>query len=132
MANAYYHAVSSAKKFGGSPESYMAIHQWFDDTKKCWGDTRHRAIKHHTHGIFWCEERFGPTIEVTLDDGRTKQVPTRLVAEQHVTEDCGFIPTIENWLDQLPHKKWMLVGAAKLSKTLDQDDRRTVPEATSP
>lgn len=121
MANAWHHAVSSARKFGGKPEMYLEIHQWFDNTKSAYADSRHRAIKHHSHGIFWCEERFGPTITVTLDDGRVKQVPTRLVGEQHVIEDCGFIPTIENWLDELPRKEWMIRGAKPLSRTLEAD-----------
>ena len=34
MANCYYHALSSVKKWGGVPEDYQAIHDWFDDSKK--------------------------------------------------------------------------------------------------
>ena len=33
MANPYHHSVSSSKKYGGTPEDYQAIHDWFDDTK---------------------------------------------------------------------------------------------------
>ena len=28
MSHPYYHAMSSARVFGGKPEDYLAIHQW--------------------------------------------------------------------------------------------------------
>ena len=43
MANCYHHSVSSAKKFGGKPEDYQAIHDWFDESKKIMANFRHRA-----------------------------------------------------------------------------------------
>jgi len=93
----YHHALSSAKKFGGVPADYIEIHQWFDETKSLMGDARHRALRHHTAGIFWCEDKFG--VLVTRADG--KDVPVRLVAEQHVMEDMGFLPTPEWWLSKM-------------------------------
>jgi hypothetical protein len=30
MAHPYHHAVSSARKFGGTPADYQSIHDWFD------------------------------------------------------------------------------------------------------
>ena len=30
MAHCYYHALSSIRKWGGVPEDYLALHQWFD------------------------------------------------------------------------------------------------------
>jgi len=96
----YYHALSSVKKFGGRWVDYLEIHAWFDETKSLIGDARHRALRHHTAGIFWCEERFGRVIYIG-QDGETKPVPTRLVAEQHVMEDMGFLPTPEWWLKQM-------------------------------
>jgi hypothetical protein len=30
MAHPYHHAVRSARLFGGRPEDYLAIHDWFD------------------------------------------------------------------------------------------------------
>lgn len=97
----YHHALSSAKKFGGRWCDYLDIHSWFDETKSLMGDARHRALRHHAAGIFWCEQQFGRIIHVG-EDGKTKAVPTRLVAEQHVTEDMGFIPTVEWWLSKMP------------------------------
>jgi hypothetical protein len=34
MAHSYHHAVSSARKFGGVPEDYTAVHSWFDRSKE--------------------------------------------------------------------------------------------------
>jgi hypothetical protein len=103
MAHPYHHALKSVKKFGGSPEDYLAIHNWFDATKAHYGDFRHRALRHHTLGIFECEEKFGVTL--VTSDGKT--VPVRLVAEQHVNDDCGFIPTVCDWLGNLARQEWM-------------------------
>ena len=104
MAHAYHHALSSAKHFGGKAEDYQSIHDWFDCTKEFEPTFRHRALRHHTHGIFECEKVFGITI--LNSDG--KHVPTRLIGEQHVREDfSGFIPTVHDWLKGIPQEPWM-------------------------
>lgn len=104
MAHAYHHAKSSAKKFGGHPDDYIAIHSWFDETKQYEPSFRHRALRHHTQGIFECEKVFGVTI--TNSDG--KEIPTRFIGEQHVKEDfSGYIPTVADWLADIPPQKWM-------------------------
>ena len=58
----HIHAESSVKKFGGVPTDYLKIHQWFDATKEQWPDNRHRALRHHTFGIFDAERVFGAVI----------------------------------------------------------------------
>lgn len=118
MANPYHHAVSSARKFGGVPEDYQKIHDWFDDTKAAFADFRHRALKHHSLGIFWCEEKFGTTI--TNSDG--KKVPVRWIGEQHVREDCGHIPSPQDWLIHLKPEKWMGRPPVKLEVELEKTE----------
>jgi hypothetical protein len=113
MANPWHHALSSAKKWGGEPDDYMPIHTWFDETKRDMPDFRHRALRHHSEGIFLCEKIFGPT--VTLSTG--KAIPTRWVAEQHVMEDLGRIPTAADWLREMEPKPWMN-RSRKLSREL--------------
>ncbi len=119
MAHPWHHSLSSARKFGGKPEDYQAIHNWFDASKVAIGDFRHRALRHHTFGIFECENVFGVTI--TNSDG--KQVPVRVIGEQHVKEDChGKIPTPLDWISAFSNKefhKWMspsLATAASLAE----------------
>ena len=103
--NPYHHALSSVSKYGGKVENYLPIHQWFDDSKKSTTDPRHRALKHHSEGIFMCEERFGAVI--TNSDH--KVIPTRYIAEQHVREDLGFIPTMMDWYKEIKMVKWMVM-----------------------
>lgn len=104
MAHAWHHAQSSAKRFGGKPEDYLPIHDWFDGTKELEPSFRHRALRHHSHGIFEAERVFGHTI--TNSDG--KQIPVRVIGEQHVSEDfSGFIPTVHDWLKGIPLEPWM-------------------------
>ena len=99
----YHHALSSAKKFGGKPEDYLAIHSWFDESKRYYADTRHRVLRHHAEGIFACEERFGVTI--INSDGDT--LPVRYIGEQHVREDMGFIPSFQDWCACIVQQDWM-------------------------
>lgn len=107
MAHPYHHAQSSARKYGGSPEDYQEIHEWFDGSKAQMANFRHRALRHHAFGIFEMEEKFGTTL--TNSDG--KVVPTRFIGEQHVREDCGgIIPSAQDWLRGIPSKRWMNVG----------------------
>lgn len=103
MAHPYHHAVSSARRFGGVPDDYLSLHSWFDATKETFCDIRHRALRHHAQGIFEAERWFGPTI--TNSDG--KQIPTRLLGEQHVREDLGVIPSAEDWLRAIRVESWM-------------------------
>ena len=109
------HARSSAKKFGGLPEDYIVVHDWFDETKQYTGDWTHRTLRHHAPGIQWCIEKFGHYI--TNSDG--KCVPVKVIAEQHVMEDCGFIPTIQDWTEPLKAgpEQWMLKVGKKEIKT---------------
>jgi hypothetical protein len=106
MAHPFHHARSSARKYGGKPEDYQAIHDWFDATKEGFADFRHRALRHHSQGIFECERHFGTTI--TNSDG--KEIPVRFIGEQHVREDCGYIPSAQDWLQHLQPQPWMIRG----------------------
>jgi hypothetical protein len=108
MSKPYIHSQSSARKWGGVPEDYIAIHNWFDETKAQIADNRHRALRHHAEGIFLCERIFGVTI--TNSDGR--KVSVRDVGEQHVLEDFKhkFIPSAQDYLCEMEMKDWMNNG----------------------
>jgi hypothetical protein len=118
MAHPYHHALSSCKKHGGIPEDYQKIHDWFDQTKAHLADVRHRAVLHSSFGIFICEQVFGTTL--TNSDG--KVIPVRIIAEQHVKEDMGgTIPSLQDWLQELPLRPWMAVGARGLRASLEEN-----------
>ncbi len=61
---------------------------------------------YHAQGIFDAERKFGTTI--ANSDGT--EVPVRLIGEQHVREDCGRIPSIQDWLERLSPAAWMMKG----------------------
>lgn len=101
--NSWYHAVSSSKKWGGAPEDYLEIHEFIDSSKHILGDVRHRSIYHHTEGVWLCQQLFGRTIDLPAG----KQVPVRLVAERHVIEDLGWIPSPADYIKGMPIATWM-------------------------
>lgn len=103
MSHPLHHSISSQKKWGGTVDDYLPIHNWFDETKMHYPDMRHRALRHHAEGIFWCEKEFGTYF--TNSEGR--MVPVRAIGEQHLMEDLGFIPTIKDYLDQMNQAGWM-------------------------
>ena len=117
VAHPYHHALSSVRKWGGEIDDYLAIHEWFDGSKAHMADFRHRALRHHSEGIFMCERIFGKVL--TNSDGRV--VPVRYVGEQHVNEDLGRIPTLADWLRCIqPNEEdsWMFGRGKNLEKEL--------------
>jgi hypothetical protein len=103
MAHCYHHALSSVKKWGGTPDDYIQLHRWLDESKMIIADFRHRALRHHAEGIWMLERFFGTTL--TLSTGRV--VPVRLIGEMHVREDLGFIPSFADWVRRIRPEPWM-------------------------
>ena len=103
MAHSYHHAVSSARQWGGTPADYQAVHDWLDGSKLILADFRHRALRHHAEGCFAAEALFGTVI--TNSAGRA--VPVRLIAEQHIMEDLGRIPSFADWVRCIRPEPWM-------------------------
>lgn len=98
----FLHARGSVGRWGGQPSDYMAIHDFIDSSKAAMPDLRHRALYHHAMGCYLVERIFGHTL--INSDGR--EVSTRDVAENHIIEDMGFLPSVEDWLESLPQDKW--------------------------
>lgn len=100
------HAESTAVKWGGHASDYIEIHNWLDETKQYTGDWRHRALRHHSAGVQWAIDKFGHA----LVNSAGKEIPVKMIVEQHITEDCGYIPTPSDYLEPLlKHPEpWML------------------------
>jgi hypothetical protein len=124
MSHPHYHSKSSASRFGGVASDYHALHEWFDQVKAHLPDVRHRAVLHSSFGIFLAQQVFGEVI-VRKSDGA--EVPTRLLGEQHVLEDLGFIPTVQDWMKGLPMRASMIKGA----KALEADEVAPKPAQAS-
>jgi len=92
------HAQLSVKKYGGMESDYQKIHDFFDQTKAHHADMRHRAILHNSWGIFLCEQFFGTTI--TNSD--QLEVSVRDIAEDHVMQDLGRIPSLDEMINLIP------------------------------
>jgi hypothetical protein len=56
-----------------------------------------------------------------------KKVPVKLIAEQHIKEDCGFIPSVSDWLINMTSLEWM-AKANNLSKIYEnkKNDERSI------
>ena len=103
MAHPFHHAESSARKYGGRPEDYQAIHNWFDASKAHLAQPRIGPCV-IIPWVFEAEQRFGMTLRNS--DGRV--IPVRWIGEQHVREDCNRIPSPQDWLRHLPIEHWMV------------------------
>jgi len=128
MAHSYHHAVSSARKFGGRPDDYVHVHTWLDRSKELLADFRHRALRHHAEGIFMAETLYG----VTLVNSAGREVPVRLIAEQHILEDLGRIPSFADWVRCIRPEPWMgrrgtLLDAIETVGVLDVLPDRNLP-----
>lgn len=107
MATSYKHAEASARKFGGKPEDYIKIHEFIDSSKQSFGDVRHRAMYHHTHGPWLAQEIFGHYVEVVTGSGKKRRISVREIVENHIVEDLGWIPSPADWFNCMDCKVWM-------------------------
>jgi hypothetical protein len=106
--NSWNHAQSAARRWGGAPKDYIKIEEFIDGSKQVLGDVRHRAVYHHTLGVWLCQMVFGEVLEVPKTNGHgTVQVPVRMIAERHIIEDLGWLPSPADYLKDMPIKKWM-------------------------
>jgi len=92
------HCKNSAKRHGGKWEDYVKVHKWLDQTKNHVADLRHRVILHNSFGVDLCVQVFGDTLENS--DG--KRVSIRKLAEEHIIEDQGCIPSLSDVLAHTP------------------------------
>lgn len=97
------HAHISAKKFGGEPEDYQHIHDWMDHTKAHIPDVRHRMLLHNSWGCYIVEQVFGTFIVNSTGN----KVSVRDIAEQHVIDDLGHIPSLNACFSGLKLESWM-------------------------
>jgi hypothetical protein len=99
----FLHSKKCVNKWGGVVEDYQVIHDWFDKSSIAHGDVRHRSILHHTFGIHLCEQVFGTNIKISTG----KLVSVRDIAELHIMDDLGRIPSPGDYLNNMTLQDWM-------------------------
>jgi hypothetical protein len=112
MAHPLKHAQSSVKIWKGKIEDYIEIHTKLDCSKKYFPDNRHRIL---THNMFFIFEVIIPLFGeyITNSDGR--EVSVKDICEYHILEDfrMKFIPTPQDWIENIPMMSWMQNGLGK-------------------
>ncbi len=101
--NEWSHCKSSAAKWQGLPEDYLQFHSFLDQSKNHFADLRHRSLLHNTFGIHLAEQVFG----ITMTNSSGKEVAIRNILEQHIIEDLGRIPSVQDFLVHMTFAKWM-------------------------
>jgi hypothetical protein len=103
LDSALDHAKLSVKEFGGEPSDYLSLHRLLNSSSEVMADERHRALTHQSFFIERCQDVFGPTI------GRS-EAPTKAVAELHIKTDFGFLPSAQEWLEEMRYADWLSNG----------------------
>lgn len=128
----YKHARNSVKRWGGIPEDYIEIHNFMDSSKAHIADSRHRSLLHHSFGCFLVEKVFGDiiikpdgtpvkTTYITNSDG--KKVQVRDVAEDHIKEDLGWIPSVSDYFQHMDKKAWFSLPKFLIMKLLRERNK---------
>jgi len=111
----HLHARNRTHRHGGQPAHYQDIHDFIDSSKAASADGRHRLVLHHAFGCYVVEQVFGKTR--TNSEGREDS--PRDIAEEHIIEDLGFIPSLEHWIRNVQPADWMYGNRRKI-----EHDRR--------
>ena len=125
----HIHSKNSVKRWGGDESDFQAIHDFIDQSKSHFPDVRHRALLHSSFGLYIVGEAFGhlevignsivkrPYI-ITQDNVK---VSVKDIAEHHILEDLGRIPTVQDYLQNMKQQVWMSGLAGKrLEKLLER------------
>ncbi len=109
MAKPWMHAEISVRRFGGKVEDYLAIHEFMDSSKLAIPDSRHRALTHHN---FFIEQVLKRVFGASIRNSSGKTVSVQDIGEQHCLDDFGhrFIPTAQDYLQEMETKPWMNNG----------------------
>jgi hypothetical protein len=115
--NPMYHSKSSVKRWKGSVEDYLPIHELLDSPKTCMNNNTGRMMTHNT----WFAYTIIPKIfgyNIINSDG--KSVDTVDIAMLHISEDYNhkFLPTPQDFLKHMTVQPWMNNGV----KMIDNPD----------
>lgn len=109
MANPENHAKSSVKRWGGTIEDYLAIHELLDSPKETMNNNTSRML---THNVWFCYKIIPKIFGYNITNSDGKSVETIDIAMLHVAEDfrMKFVPTVQDYLKHLDVQPWMNNG----------------------
>ena len=84
MTHPVFHAESSVSRFGGKMDDYTPIHRWLDNSQQEFCDFRHRALRHHSLGVYECERVFGETITNSERSRRPCEIYSRAAHQRRL------------------------------------------------
>jgi hypothetical protein len=124
--NPEWHSKSSVKRWGGSIECYLPIHELIDSPKATINNNSARLLTHNT----WFAYTIIPKIfgyNIINSDG--KSVDTVDIAMLHIAEDFrGQIPTPQDYLENLVVQPWMNNGVKPIPSAEAQKRSRELLE----
>jgi len=109
MANPEIHAKSSVKRWGGTIEDYLAIHELLDSPKETMNNNTSRML---THNVWFCYKIIPKIFGYNITNSDGKSVDTIDIAMLHVAEDfrMKFVPTAQDYLKHMEIQPWMNNG----------------------
>ena len=124
MGNPLHHSKSSVKRWGGSVDCYIAIHELLDSPKSTMNNNTGRMMTHNT----WFAYTIIPKIfgyNIINSDG--KSVDTVDIAMLHIAEDYRMtgIPTPQDFLKHMEVQPWMNNGVKPVPS---QESKEAVTE----
>ncbi|MTD47169.1 hypothetical protein GKE82_23490 [Conexibacter sp. W3-3-2] len=95
------HSDRTHRRYGGPRTVHQRIHRLLEYGAVTLPHGLHRALTHHSFGVWLVEQAVGET----LPNG----TPTRAVAADHITTDLDRpdVPDAGEWLEHLPLLAWM-------------------------
>lgn len=126
MAAPHVHAESSARKYGGVMDDYLAIHKKMDCSKGYIPDNRHRALTHH---MFWVMEVMIQIFGDFIVNSNNRKVPVKDICEQHILEDfrMKYIPSAQDYIEHMNPVSWInnAIAGCPSSARLLRDQTRS-------
>jgi hypothetical protein len=115
------HATLSARRRGGEPADFLALHSFFDTTKELCSDNRHRLL-HNAWGIRRVVlPIFGATLATSAGPIATKDV----CEHDHVLADFSgrYLPTLGDFAAAIAPERGEEARFAEISAPYDDDER---------
>lgn len=115
------------RKHKGVKSDYVKIIEFFEHYTKWAQEPKEKSIAYsflcNSFGIFQLEKYIGA---IFIRPSDNKIIPTRLLGENYINSGYGNIPTLNQVLEKIPPRSWMLINAAALSYQFEGSDDQNI------